>query len=80
MTKDGSQGCPPPLSLTWQIGKTVATIRFVKEAEEYLANVKEVESLRTLVNDLKNGKFQLLDQLYVEEFLLDLEIWKSKRI
>lgn len=65
-------GALPPSGFEWQIGKTAASISFVNDAERYItacSNADEIELLKKVVQDVKEGK-RVLDQwLTVEEFL-----------
>lgn len=75
-------GARPPAEHAWQIGKTAATIKFVKDAEQYLATLPvaklafdaEIETerrhdaLRAQVTALKSGEVLLSYWTSVEQF------------
>ena len=60
-------GALPPPEHEWQLGKTVATIRFVREAEAYLAlDDDDIDyKFRSILNQqiklAKEGKLTLLE-------------------
>lgn len=76
-------GAMPPPQFAWQIGKTAASIRFVNEAEAYLASLPQAkfafdtendmttrhDALRAQIADLKSGKEVLKSFTSVEVFL-----------
>ena len=61
-----------PPDLEWQIGKTAASIKFVNDALEYIANCSnndEIERLKNAMQAVKDGVKELAHWLSIEEFL-----------
>lgn len=69
---DGSNDMGTPLCVQWQIGKTVASIDFVKKAEEFLRTCQDesiAEHIRDIVQQMKAGAIVLVAEITVEEYL-----------
>lgn len=69
--KDFNLGALPPPGFEWEIGKTAATISFVREADKYLERMPRVTSvkmLETYVNELKSGNKVLMNFMTVKEY------------
>jgi hypothetical protein len=67
-------GAMPPSGFGWQIGKTAASIRFVADAEQFLAscsNSAQAAILRTAVRDIKDGRKVLNEFQTVQAFLAE---------
>jgi len=65
-------GALPPPGMEWQIGKTVASIRFVNGTEVFLETCQDTdkaELLREAILKVKNGELVLYDWLTPEEYL-----------
>lgn len=65
-------GALPPQGMEWQIGKTAATISFVKEADQYLLGkprISPVVMLQKYVERLKSGEDSLSEWLTVEDYM-----------
>ncbi len=65
-------GAMSPPNSEWEIGKTAATISFVKEAEKFLLTaprVSPVKALEAYTARLKSGQEILTEFKTVEEFL-----------
>jgi hypothetical protein len=71
-------GARPPKGMEWVLGKTAATVSFVREAERFLDMCPPdrwgypeaaVELLKKRVEELKSGDAVLFDRQDVAEFL-----------
>ena len=66
-------GAQPPPELAWQIGKTVATLDFVREAEQALAGTElepdETYKLEAKIERLKDGSESLEDDETLDVWL-----------
>ncbi len=72
-------GALPPRGMEWQMGKTAASILFVKRAEQFLEALPEAkfafdvelqhEALREHVAKVKSGEIVLMEHLTPEEFI-----------
>ena len=67
-------GAFPPPGKEWMIGKTLASVRFVDEAEAALATRDDIDErekyvLRTLVQAMKDGQAILQDFESVDDWL-----------
>jgi len=79
MSKERKFGALPPADKAWEVGKTAATIRFVREAEEYIQSGQaeadgiqpnQALELGRAVRDLKSGERTLTRLITVKDFLL----------
>lgn len=69
MRQDGTDdGLRPSPQFAWQMGKTVASIDFVMEAERYLSS-NEDQDLRTAITKIKSGSVVLNMFLSVKTYL-----------
>ena len=65
-----------PKDIRWQIGKTVASIRFVGKAEELIAsNIESVAImiLQNTVDKIKSGELILTEWITPQEYLDTLD-------
>lgn len=62
-----------PPELQWQIGKTAASIAFVRHAEHYIQNElvdkDEIVILQKTIEEIKTGMRIFIRHMEVEEFL-----------
>jgi hypothetical protein len=67
-------GANPPPGVEWQLGKTAASIRFVNDAENFIAsgNASEddIQLLREAVSAVRSGERVLTQWVNVETFLV----------
>ncbi len=66
-------GVVPPSGFEWELGKTAASISFVKDAELYLLNCQikeEKELLTTIINQVKEGILVFSEWTKPEEYLV----------
>jgi len=66
-----SYGALPPRGEEWQDRKTAASIKFVKEAEKYIArcSVKDSETLKEAIERVKSGDLIFLHWITPKEFI-----------
>ena len=72
MNKNYGMGALSPPGFEWEMGKTAATIRFVREAVAYMADKPKVSPIRMLeqyVERLKSGEEVLDKWLTVEQYM-----------
>lgn len=70
MKKNFHLGAAFPPGMEWQIGKTAASISFVKDCEIYLQTHPEAEEkLRPKIDAVKDGKITLTSWKTPEEAL-----------
>jgi hypothetical protein len=58
-------GALPPKELEWQLGKTVAAIDLVREAEEV------IRKLQIVVEEVKNGKREISEYTTLMSIIYD---------
>ncbi len=78
MNEPNDSGALPPKDLEWQVGKTVASINFVNDAEKYLENCGDEPirmNLEAEIKAIKNGTKVLDKFLTVEERLRQIYCW-----
>lgn len=67
-------GALPPQDLLWQPGKTAASIRFVNDAQRYVAegraDAMSAQMLEEAIEAVKTGDRRLQQFLKVEDFLV----------
>ncbi len=71
MDEHGFGALPPP-EFAWQMGKTAASILFVKDAERFIAscdNPTVIEELRIAINKVRSGQVVLSDWTSPEDYL-----------
>ena len=72
-------GAQPPEELTWQTGKTVASIDFVNEATQYLEEYKkelqphQVKALMDAIDKIKSGELSFSATKTPDEYLKEVE-------
>lgn len=60
----------------WQRGKTAASVSFVRDAEQYIANCSDaykISMLKKAVKKIKDGKLELYKGITAEEFIAKRE-------
>ncbi|MEX2145280.1 MAG: hypothetical protein WD712_02830 [Candidatus Spechtbacterales bacterium] len=64
-------GALPSEDKEWQLGKSAASIRFVKQAEECMNNCspENQETLREAISRVKSEDLEFIDWVTPEEFL-----------
>ena len=65
-------GALPPPGMAWQMGKTAASITFVRNAELFLETCQDEEKsrlLREAIQKVKDGSIVLQEWLTAEEYL-----------
>ncbi len=70
MSKKRSYGALPPEE--WMIGKTLPSIKFVQEAEQYIKNSKnqyEIMLLKEAIEQIKHNLLELKQMLSPKDFL-----------
>lgn len=71
----------PPQDISWHMGKTPNSIRFVQEAEKYISqhteDIEAIGSLRSMVEKVKQGQIMLFDFLAPVEFLKNSEMFDN---
>lgn len=70
----GGLGANPPQGVEWQLGKTAASIKFVTDAENYLASGSATEDDQQLLGEavaaVRSGERVLTQWVTVETFLV----------
>lgn len=62
-------GALPPENFAWQIGKTANTIKFVKEAEEYLSHTPNQKLEEAVIEFKTQPKLQVRENISVEDWI-----------
>lgn len=66
------KGAKPPSRQSWQMGKTAASIKFVKDAELYVQVTRDLVAVRDLnkaIKWIKDGSLVLTNEKTPQEFL-----------